>query len=185
MPKRVLDGEALWLSNKLLQIPEQYRAEYANLIPLALANGTFECDARKVWARVYIYNRPSVTLQAVEEMLEAFEQAKMLFRWQAEDGSKWGYWVGIDKPGRLPSGNAKEHGAKGQPVPQDLLKSFISDGNDPDKGQPVDSPHPDSVRKMSGQGPEGVRSGFGFGLGSGNTISSEAIASDEQVSKPT
>lgn len=125
MPKRVIDGEGLWLSNKLRQVPEQYRAEYANLIPLALANGTFECDPRKVWARVYIYNRPSVTLQVVEELLDSFERAKMLFRWQAEDGAIWGYWVGIDKPGRLPSGTDQKNGAKGAAVPRELLQSFM------------------------------------------------------------
>src|SRR5260370_27117123 len=158
MPTRVLDGEALWLSNKLLRIPEQYRAEYANLIPLALANGTFECDARKIWARVYIYNRPSVTLQAVEEMLESFERAKMLFRWQAEDGAVWGYWIGIDKPGRLPSGTDQKNGAKGAAVPQDSLQSFISSGN---------RPQPDNDQSMTGQGLVEDRCGFGLGSGFG------------------
>jgi hypothetical protein len=135
MPKRMVDGEALWLSNKLLQVPEHYRAEYANLIPLALANGTFECDARKIWSRVYVYNRPSLKLESVEEILNSFERAKMLFRWQVADGSTWGYWVGIDKPGRLPKGTDCKNAAKGQPVPADQLQEFISNGNRPLTGQ--------------------------------------------------
>ena len=62
MPKRVIDGDALWGSGKLLQVqPLEYRAEYANLIPLALANGSFEADPRLVWKNVYAYNRPDVT----------------------------------------------------------------------------------------------------------------------------
>jgi hypothetical protein len=180
MPKRVIDGEALWLSNKLRQVPEEYRPEYANLIPLALANGTFECDPRKIWARVYIYNRPSVTLQAVEEMLDSFERAKMLFRWQAGDGAVWGYWIGIDKPGRLPSGTDQRNGAKGAAVPQESLQSFISSGN---------RAQPDNDQSVTGQGLVEDRCGFGLGSGigsgSGKSLLSEPVGSDEQVSKPT
>ena len=43
MPKRVVDGEAVWTSRKLKMIePEWVRGEYTNLLPLALANGVFE-----------------------------------------------------------------------------------------------------------------------------------------------
>ena len=36
MPKRVIDGEGLWRSEKLARVqPEKFRAEYANQIPLA------------------------------------------------------------------------------------------------------------------------------------------------------
>jgi hypothetical protein len=50
MPKRVIDGEALWKSNKLNQIsPSKYRGELANLLPLMCAEGSFEADPRLVW----------------------------------------------------------------------------------------------------------------------------------------
>ena len=81
MPKRIVDGEALWLSDKLKLVPEKFRAEVANLIPLASSNVSFECNPHKIWVRVYAYNRPDVTVEFVEEMLEAFPRAKMLFRW--------------------------------------------------------------------------------------------------------
>jgi len=168
-PKRVVDGEALWLSNKLTKVPEQFRAEYANLIPLALANGTFECDPRKIWARVYIYNRPNVTLQSVEEMLKSFELAKMLFCWQDTSGTTWGYWVGIDTPGRLPSGTDQKNGAKGAAVPQEALQSFLSN---------TISPQPDNNRPLTDEVPNIDQCGFGSGLGSGKTSLSKANALD-------
>jgi hypothetical protein len=46
MPKRVIDGEGLWHSDKLALVePPSFRAEYACLLPLALANGVFEANA--------------------------------------------------------------------------------------------------------------------------------------------
>lgn len=40
MPKRIVDGEGLWRSDKLSEVtPAWIKAEYANLVPLALANG--------------------------------------------------------------------------------------------------------------------------------------------------
>ncbi len=54
MHKRVIDGEGLWRFETLLRFqPEKCRAEYANQIPLALANGMLECDERRVWSLVY------------------------------------------------------------------------------------------------------------------------------------
>ena len=103
MPKRVLDGEGLWRSDKLAQVkPPSRRAEYANLVPLALANGTFEAGSRRIWSTVYSCNRPDVSAKDVEEILAEFERVKLLFRWtDAATGKMWGYWIGIDKPGRL------------------------------------------------------------------------------------
>jgi hypothetical protein len=59
MPKRVVDGEAVWRSDKIASLSESWmRPEFANLIPLALANGSFECSPRLIWSQVYAYNRP-------------------------------------------------------------------------------------------------------------------------------
>lgn len=102
MPKRLVDGEALWRSDKLNKVvPAKFRAEYANLIPLAEADGTFEADPRRVWANVYSYNRPDVTVAQVSEMLSAFEEAGMLVRKVDENGKVWGMFVGIEE--RLPA----------------------------------------------------------------------------------
>lgn len=100
MAKRVVDGGGLWRSDKLALVePEWIRPEYANLIPLALANGSFEASARRVWADVYSYNRPGITLEMVEQILAELERVKLLFRWTDEAGKQWGYWVGIEKRG--------------------------------------------------------------------------------------
>src|SRR5215831_906496 len=102
MPKRILDGEALWGSNKLGAVmPLWVRAEYANLLPLALANGVFECDAKRIWAEVFAFNRPDRSPEDVGVMIESLAGAGMLFRWEVE-GKTWGFWVGINKQGRLP-----------------------------------------------------------------------------------
>ena len=86
MPKRVIDGEGLWRSDKLAQIePAWIRAEFANLIPLALANGSLECNPRLIWSRVYTYNRPEITLEQVEKhILAELERVKLLFRWMMQ-----------------------------------------------------------------------------------------------------
>jgi hypothetical protein len=54
MPKRIINGEGIWRSMRLSRVePPNYRAELANMLPLALANGVFEADPRLVWAQVY------------------------------------------------------------------------------------------------------------------------------------
>jgi hypothetical protein len=113
MPKRLIHGEALWRSDKLLEVqPESFRAELANLIPLSLANGTFKCDPRKIWADVYSYNRPEVTPEVVEAILIEFARVKILFRFTDPYGQNWGYWTGIWRPGLLPA-------------PSQLQKAFL------------------------------------------------------------
>ena len=100
MPARIVDGDALWRSDKLAQVtPAPFRAEYANMIPLAQADGTFECNPRRVWADVYSYNRPDITVEMVEEILKEFERVNLLKR-STRKGKDWGFWVGIES--RLP-----------------------------------------------------------------------------------
>ena len=101
MNKRILDGAALWKSDKLARIqPEWMRSEYANWIPLALANGTFEADTRRIWAEVYSYNRPDIALEDTEEIKREFCRVGLLFLWPDDvSGKIWAYFVGIEKPG--------------------------------------------------------------------------------------
>jgi len=172
LPKRIIHGEGIWGSDKLARVePTWARPEYANLIPLALANGVFEINPKKIWSSVYAYNRPEITVEKVEEMLAAFVKAGLLFIWcDAATGKLWGFWVGIDKAGRLPAASRlkRGHDSVGPAPPLDALREYTS--------QPMASHRPTNGL---------VGSGSGSGSGSGNTISSEAIASDEQVSKPT
>jgi hypothetical protein len=155
MPKRIIDGEALWTSSKLAQVqPESYRAEYSGLLPLAMANGSFECDPRLVWAKVYAANRPSITQGDVVAILSEFERVKLLFRF-SHDGKEWGFWVGIDKPGRLPkpSDVAAKRYECGAPIPKEKLLQFLT-GND----VALISPHDGD------SGANGIGIGIGIGL---------------------
>jgi hypothetical protein len=152
MPKRIVDGEALWGSDTLALVkPESIRSEYANLIPLALANGVFECDHRHIWTAVYSFNRPSVTQDEVNSMLNEFERVKLLFRWRdQESGKLWGFWVKIDKPGRLPAPTRQGHEKLGPNPPEDLLRAFLAE------------PISDVVDGCRGDSP-GVAQGFSEG----------------------
>ena len=145
MPKRIVDGEALWRSKKLKNISAKYRAEYANLIPLAEANGSFDADPHRVWADVYSFNRPDITLKDVVRILDEFEKAEMLKRWE-ENGKIWGYWIGIDKPGRLP---VEAHLTRYKNLPPEApgLSRTIPDG--------------------TGEVPSGIGIGIGSGIGKG------------------
>jgi hypothetical protein len=167
MPKRVLDGEAIYGSDKLAGVALEYKAEYANLIPLALANGSFEASPRRVWSKVYAYNRPEVTLEHVEKILAELERVKLLFRWADSTGKQWGYWVGIDKKGRLPSQSRlnKKHEALGAVPPADLLQTFMESN-----GQPMVSHH-----VANGQVGFGSCSGSGSGI---NPLSEGKAPSD-------
>lgn len=147
MPKRIVDGEALWSSDKVASLAPELQAEYSWLLPLAMANGVFECNPGLILSRCYS-RRPRMTLAKVESILNTFAKVKLLFRWQ-HDGKAWGYWVGMDAPGRLPSPERRgKHEKVGPPVPMEELAAFVgtdSSGIQPsnqeaEKLQPVESP---------------------------------------------
>lgn len=174
MPKRIVDGEGIWKSDKIAQVePARYRAEFANLFPHALANGSFECNARAIWAASYGYNRPDITPEDVAAILDEFERVKLLFRWTVA-GKTWGFWVGIDKPGRLPS-EARlngRHDRKGEDVPKVKLREFL--GQDLENktesiGMPSDS-HQEATGEPIGSLGLGLGSGLGKGLGKGKGL---------------
>lgn len=177
MPKRVVDGDALWRSDKLAQVePIWMRAEYANLVPLAHANGSFEAGTRRIWSNVYSYNRPEITLEKVEALLDEFERVRLLFRWEDSTAKRWGYWVGIDKTGRLPSKSRleKKHETLGATPPDDKLNAFLNSA-----GQPMAS-------HSSTNGEVGFGFGFGFGSGFGsNTLSEDKTSSDGLNASPS
>jgi hypothetical protein len=129
MPKRLVDGDAVWTSNKLANVkPFWFRAEYTNMLPLALADGTFECQPDLVWMRVYAFNRPDINSQDVAAILEEFARVGMLFRWiDLDTGKQWGFWIGIDKDGRLPADSLIDrHRVKtGKAVPVNELQTYL------------------------------------------------------------
>lgn len=168
MPTRLIDGDALWRSRKLKNVPGDIRAEYANLVPLAEANGSFDADPERIWADVYSFNRQDVTVADVVRFLDAFEKAGMLKRWKENDAT-WGYWNGISKPGRLPG---SQH-----------LKRYKNLPPDPpvDDGVAVQNPLPGIVPDCPGEGrntPEGFGVGVGVGLGLDKAITSVPDAPD-------
>jgi hypothetical protein len=180
MPKRVLDGEGVWRSNKISRLPDWVKPEFANLIPLAFANGVFECCTRLVWSQVYAFNRPEISVDKVEEILDHLERAKLLFRWVDETGRTWGFWIGIDKPGRLPSESRKnkKHERIGPTPPEDKLAHFLTaaDSKLTERGRPMAS-HGSAIGEV-GFG-SGIGSGSGTGIGK-NPLS-EVSPSDEEV----
>ena len=157
MPKRVIDGDGLWRSDKLARVePPPRRAEYAWLLPQAMANGVFEANSRRNWAMSYAYNRPDVTSEQVQQLLDEFERVGLLFRWGDEAGKQWGYWVGIDKPGRLPGKSRRgRNEAVGPDPPQGRLRKFLESNGIHEA--------PNGNNELLGFG-----SGFGFGSGSGS-----------------
>jgi hypothetical protein len=160
MPKRILDGDGLWRSDKIATIQAAWiKAEYANLLPLALANGSFEASARRIWSTVYSYNRPEITLEQVEAILAELERVKLLFRWtDPPTGKDWGFWVGIDRAGRLPTPSRLKdrHEKTGLIPPVDKLAEFL--------GKPAGT-HPATVGEPIGSLGFGFGSGFGTGPG--------------------
>ncbi len=162
MPKRVIHGEGIWRSDNLARVePLWVRAEYANLIPLALANGVFECNPRRVWSEVYSYNRNDISVQDVKTIiLPALVGVGLLFCWKDEDGKGWGYWPGIEKPGRLPGKSRRgRNEAVGPEPPAEELRKFLESNG---------------IHKLPG-------SGFGSGSGSG-AHPSDSLA---QVKRPS
>ena len=178
MPKRIVDGEGLWRSDKLGQIQAVWiKAEYANLVPLALANGSFEANPRRIWSTVYSYNRPEITLEQVEQILAELERVKLLFRWNdGPSGKEWGYFVGIEKPGRLPAPSRLRQGHEilGPQPPKELLQKFLFGSTT--NGQPVAT---QSV--PNGSIGFGFCSGLGSGKGDGSPMASQETKKIESL----
>lgn len=172
MNKRILDGGALWKSDKIARIqPEWMRAEYANWIPLALANGSFEADTRRIWATVYSYNRPDVSFEDVDEIEREFCRAGLLFLFfDKETGKLWGYFTGIEKQGRLPAKSRleKKHEPIGPTPPADALRAYV----ELTRSKPLEK---SVVSQWLANGclgfGIGIGSGFGTGSGEGSSAS--------------
>src|SRR5467141_3605324 len=102
MPKRVIDLDAMWGSDKLASCAEWAQAEYAWLYGLADASGCFELtNLRVIWGRVAAIRR-NLSLERLEQIFLEFQDKGLLFAWE-ENGKRYGHWTGSDVPGRLPA----------------------------------------------------------------------------------
>ncbi len=126
MPKRVLDFDAMWGSDKLASCVEWAQAEYAWLYGLADASGSFELtNLRVIWGRVAAI-RHNLTIERLEQIFDQFHEKGLLFRWE-ENGKRYGHWTGSDVPGRLPPPSWRMRLEKlAPPVPKQQLAEFMS-----------------------------------------------------------
>ena len=124
MPKRVIDFDALWASDKLASCAEWAQSEYAWLYGLADASGSFEMtNLRVIWGRVAAI-RKNLTLERLGEIFEEFIARGLLFTWE-EKGKRYGHWTGSDVPGRLPPPSWRMRLEKlAPPVPRQALAAY-------------------------------------------------------------
>jgi hypothetical protein len=170
MPKRIIDGDSLWVSEKLSTVSERYRVEYAWILPLAQVNGCFECSSMLVWRTCYSALRADWTTSDVAAMLVAFEAAKMLFRFQIA-GKTYGFFPGVQKSGRLPKPSERIKYAapwnKGMVPAKELAKFLGLTAHDvtEDYGELVASKSRVGRESVESRSPTG--NGIGIGVGSG------------------
>jgi hypothetical protein len=126
MPKRVLDFDALWGSDKLAACAEEAQAEYAWLYGLADASGCFELtNLRVIWGRVAAI-RKNFSIERLEFVIAEFQDKGLLFVWE-QDGKRYGHWTGSDVPGRLPAPSWRMRLEKfAPPVPKEKLAEYVA-----------------------------------------------------------
>ncbi len=126
MPKRVLDFDALWASDKIASCAAWAQAEYAWLYGLADASGSFELtNLRVIWGRVAAV-RKDLTLERLEEIFQEFIARGLLFTWEA-GGKRYGHWTGSDVPGRLPPPSWRSRLERlAPPVPRQKLAEYMA-----------------------------------------------------------
>jgi hypothetical protein len=126
MPKRVIDFDAMWGSDKLASCAEWAQAEYAWLYGLADASGCFELtNLRVIWGRVAAIRR-NLSLERLEQIFHEFQDKGLLFVWE-ENGKRYGHWTGSDVPGRLPAPSWRVRLERlAPPVPKQQLAEFMS-----------------------------------------------------------
>ena len=126
MPKRVIDFDALWASDKIASCPAWAQAEYAWLYGLADASGSFELtNLRVIWGRVAAV-RKDLTLERLAEIFQEFMARGLLFTWEAS-GKRYGHWTGSDVPGRLPPPSWRVRLERlAPPLPRAELAAYMS-----------------------------------------------------------
>jgi hypothetical protein len=129
MFKRILDGNGIWLSDKIARVePVWCRPEYAWIYPIASGNGTFEHNLPKIFGLCYC-RRPDMTMEKLEVILAAFERERLIFKWFDKATDKhWGFFTGSRKPGRCPPASRVEKGHElvGPEPPAEALAKFLT-----------------------------------------------------------
>jgi len=127
MPKRVIDFDAMWASDKLAACSAWAQAEYAWLYGLADCNGCFECtNLRVIWGRVAAIRR-GLPIERLEKIFEEFARRGLLFVWQT-NGKRYAHWTGSDVPGRLPPPSWRNRLERlAPPVPQRELEQYVAE----------------------------------------------------------
>ncbi len=125
MPKRVIDFDAMWASDKIAACAEWAQAEYAWLYGLADCCGCFELtNLRVIWGRVAAVRR-NLSLERLEQVFDEFHDKGLLFRWN-ENGKRYGHWTGSDVPGRLPPPSWRNRLERlAPPVPAEQLAKYL------------------------------------------------------------
>ncbi len=126
MPKRVIDFDAMWGSDKLAACAAWAQAEYAWLYGLADASGCFELtNLRVIWGRVAAI-RTNLTIERLEQVFAEFQDKGLLFVWE-QDGKRYAHWTGSDVPGRLPPPSWRMRLEKfAPPVPKKQLAEYMA-----------------------------------------------------------
>ncbi len=126
MPKRVIDFDAMWGSDKIAACAEWAQAEYAWLYGLADASGCFEVtNLRVIWGRVAAVRR-NLTIERLEQILDEFQNKGLLFVWEHE-GKRYAHWTGSDVPGRLPPPSWRARLERyAPPVPKQRFAEYMS-----------------------------------------------------------
>jgi hypothetical protein len=126
MPKRVIDFDAMWGSDKIAACAEWAQAEYAWLYGLADPSGCFEVtNLRVIWGRVAAIRR-NLTIERLEQIFDEFQNKGLLFVWE-QDGKRYGHWTGSDVPGRLPPPSWRMRLERlAPPVPKRELGEYVS-----------------------------------------------------------
>lgn len=102
MPKRIIDADAMWQSDKLARCQQGSIPEYAWLYGVADAYGNFELtNPRVLHGKAYAPIRQSFSVKDLERVLADFERHGLLYTW-FEGLKKYGHWTGSWKTGRLP-----------------------------------------------------------------------------------
>jgi len=171
MPIRLIDGDAAWAADKLAACGEEFVPHYYMLLPLALANGSFEYNVPDITRRVYGKTMPAMTRDQVQSILLQFQRAKLLFTWRTEDGKLWGYWTKIER--RLPPVSQVRRGYRlGAPVPVAKLAEFLGKSieevrQDLNGTAATLDPSGTPGRYKGDPRQEGVRNRRGVGMGGG------------------
>jgi hypothetical protein len=126
MPKRVLDFDAMWGSDKLAACAAWAQAEYAWMYGLADASGCFELtNLRVIWGRVAAV-RGDFTIERLEQVFAEFQDKGLLFVWEHQ-GKRYAHWTGSDVPGRLPPPSWRMRLERfAPPVPKQQLAEYMA-----------------------------------------------------------